>query len=102
MPEMQVPLATYAGWNLRTPEIGAPDELYSMVGSFIPFARRQADRAKAGDPRLSIEERYSSKQVYLDKVESVARNLVTGHYLLERDIPSVMERASAEWDYVTK
>jgi hypothetical protein len=102
MPATQVPLATYTGWNLRAPEIGAPDELYSMVGSFIPFARAKAERAKSGDPRLSVEERYPSKQVYLDKVQAAARTLANEGYLLERDIPKVTERASAEWDYVTK
>jgi len=102
MPATQVPLATYAGWNLRAPEIGAPDELYSMVGSFIPFARTRAERVKSGDPRLSVEERYTSKQAYLDKVQAAARNLATEGYLLDRDIPKVTERASAEWDYVTK
>jgi hypothetical protein len=102
MPATQVPLATYTGWNLRAPEIGAPDELYSMMGSFIPFARTRADRAKSGDPRLSVEERYASKQVYLEKVQAAARTLASEGYLLDRDIPKVTERASAEWDYVTK
>jgi hypothetical protein len=102
MPATQVPLATYAGWNLRAPEIGASDELYSMVGSFIPFARTKAERAKNGDPRLSIEERYSGKQQYLDKVQAVAHGLVREGYLLERDIPAVVNRASGEWDYVTR
>jgi hypothetical protein len=36
MPATAVPLATYTGWNLRSAGIGAPDELYSMTGSFIP------------------------------------------------------------------
>ena len=102
MPATLVPLATYTGWNLRAPEIGASDELYSMVGSFIPFARTKADRDKAGDPRLSIEERYAGKREYLDKVEGAARELVKEAYLLERDVPRVMERASAEWDYVMR
>ena len=58
MPEIQAPLATYTGWNLRAPEIGAPDELFSMQGSWIPFARTRKDREQSGDPRPSIEERY--------------------------------------------
>jgi len=101
MPATQVPLATYMGWNLRAPEIGAPDELYSMVGSFIPFTRTKAERLKLSDPRLSVEERYTNKQAYLDKIQDAARNLASEGYLLERDIPRVTERASAEWDYVT-
>jgi hypothetical protein len=102
MPAISVPLATYTGWNLRTPEIGAADELYSMVGSFIPFGRTKAERAKAGDPRLSVEERYAGKPEYLEKVRAAARTLVQERYLLERDIPQVVERASAEWDYVMR
>ena len=51
--EVQVPLATYTGWNLRAPEIGAPEQLATQIGSFIPFARSKAEREKTGDPRLS-------------------------------------------------
>jgi hypothetical protein len=102
MPATAVPLATYTGWNLRSTGIGAPDELYSMTGSFIPFARTKAERMKAGDPRLSVEERYASKQVYLDRVQASAHDLVQGRYLLERDVPLVVARASAEWDFVTR
>jgi hypothetical protein len=102
MPATAVPLATYTGWNLRSAAIGAPDELYSMVGSFIPFARTRAERMKTGDPRLSVEERYASKQAYLDKVEAAAHDLVQARYLLERDVAPVVARASAEWDFVTR
>jgi len=73
-----------------------------MVGSFIPFARTKAERVKAGDPRLSIEERYASKRAYLGKVEAAAQELVKERFLLDRDVPHVMERASAEWDFVTR
>jgi hypothetical protein len=102
MPATAVPLATYTGWNLRSAAIGAPDELYSMVGSFIPFARTKAERMKTGDPRLSVEERYASKQAYLDKVEVAAHGLVQERYLLERDVALVVARAAAEWDFVTR
>jgi hypothetical protein len=102
MPATAVPLATYTGWNLRAAGIGAPHELYSMVGSFIPFARTKAERVNTGDPRLSVEERYASKQAYLDKVEAAAHALVQARYLLERDVPLVVARASAEWDFVTR
>ncbi len=102
MPATAVPLATYTGWNLRSAAIGAPDELYSMVGSFIPFARSKAERERGGDPRLSVEERYTSKQAYLDKVRGAAEDLVKGRYLLERDVAAVVARGSAEWDFVMR
>ena len=101
MPEVAVPLATYTGWNLRAPEIGSPDELYSMQGSFLPFPVTRAEREAKHDPRLSIEERYPSKQEYMEKVTAAARQLAKSGYLLESDIPKVVERSATEWDYLT-
>jgi hypothetical protein len=98
MPDIQVPLGTYAGWNLRAPELGAPDEMFSMVGSYIPFARTKAEREKNNDPRRSVEERYSGRDDYLKQVEKAARNLVAGGYLLDQDVPKLVERGAAEWD----
>ncbi len=102
MPEIQVPLGTYTGWNLRTPEIGAPEELFSMVGSFIPFAKTKSEREKNKDPRPSIEERYPNREVYLQRVESAAQGLAVDGYLLEQDVEKLVERAALEWDYVNK
>jgi hypothetical protein len=100
LPDIQVPLATYTGWNLRVPELGAADELYSMVGSFIPFARTKAERGKQGDPRPSIEERYPNRQEYLQRVKVAAHRLAREGYLLESDIPNVVAGASEKWDYL--
>lgn len=100
MPSVQVPLATLTGWNLRTKEIGAPGELYSMAGSYIPFPRTRAERLKTGDPRPSIEERYASRNEYLEKAGAWARTLADRGYLLDRDVAATVERAAAEWDWV--
>jgi hypothetical protein len=102
MPEVAVPLATFTGWNLRAASIGAPQELYSMQGSMIPFPRTAAERAQKHDPRLSIEERYKSRQDFLDQVTTAATDLAKSGYLLERDVPKLVERSAAEWDYLTK
>lgn len=101
LPDQAVPLATYTGWDLRDPKIGAPDAMYDMVGSMIPFARTRADRMKAGDPRPSIEERYPSREEYLRKVEAAAQPLVRQGLLLQRDIPKFLEKAAARWDLLT-
>jgi len=100
MPEIQAPLATYTGWNLRAPDIGAPDELFSMQGSWIPFPRTQAERMKTGDPRLSMDERYASREEYLAKFEAAAKSLAAGGYLLAADVPKLVLRGGAEWDYL--
>jgi hypothetical protein len=101
LPELAVPLASYAGWNLRDAKIGAPDVLFNMVGSMIPFAKTKAEREAAGDPRPSIEERYKSRQDYVKKVEGAAELLVRGRLLLERDVERIVGRAGARWDSLT-
>lgn len=102
MPEIRIPLATYTGWNLRSPAIGAPDELYSMVGSWIPFPRTTAERERRKDPRLSIQERYPSKRDYLEKITEAAQRLVRDGFLLDVDVPRIRDRAAAEWDYTVR
>ena len=98
LPELAAPLATYSGWNLRDSKIGAPDMIANMIGSYIPFARTKAERLKNGDPRPSIEERYASKDVYMQQVTTAAGQLVKSRYLLEGDVPAIREKASARWD----
>ena len=100
MPEIQTPLASYTGWNLRAAVIGAPDELFSMRGSWIPFPRTPAERQARKDPRLSIEERYPSKRVYLEKITNAALGLEKQGFLLDEDVAKLRERAAREWDYI--
>jgi hypothetical protein len=102
MPEVAVPLATYTGWNLRSEKIGAPQELYSMQGSFIPFPKTKAEREEKHDPRRSIEERYANKEQFIEAVTASANELVAAGYLLRQDVPNVVERSAAEWDYLLK
>jgi hypothetical protein len=102
MPEVQVPLATYTGWNMRAKQIGAPDEMYSMVGSFFPFPKTKTEREHSHDPRRAIAERYSNKAEYLDEFGAAARKLAEAGYLLDRDVPSLIDRGSAEWDYCVR
>jgi Alpha/beta hydrolase domain len=100
LPELQVPLATYTGWNLRDPSIGAGDLRLSFYGSFIPFARTATEREKSGDPRLSIAERYASREQYLGKFAEAAMKLIHERFLLREDLPAMLERGEREWDEV--
>jgi hypothetical protein len=102
MPEIAVPLATYTGWNLRDPKIGAPNELISNLGSYMPFVHTRAERERTGDPRLAIEERYQSRAHYLNLYAEVALQLVKEGYLLAEDVPALLTRAGEHWDYSTK
>jgi hypothetical protein len=79
-----------------------PQELYSMQGSFLPFPQSKAERVEKHDPRKSIAERYATKQEFMEKVTASANELVKSGYLLEQDVPKVVERSAAEWDYLVK
>jgi Alpha/beta hydrolase domain len=97
LPELQVPLATYTGWNLRDPSIGAGDLRLSFYGSFIPFAKTAKEREKSGDPRLSVAERYASREEYMGKFAEAAIKLIHERFLLREDLPAVLERGEREW-----
>jgi hypothetical protein len=102
-PELAVPLATYTGWNFnRAGGEADPDQLVPLAGSYIPFAATAAQRQANGDPRLSIAERYASRDEYLQRVRGAAEALVEGRYLLAADVERIVERAGAHWDLLTK
>jgi hypothetical protein len=96
--ELRVPLATFTGWNPRHPDQGAPGDLMAMMGSTLPFARTAAERARAGDPRRAIEERYAGRDDYLARVRSDAQAMVAARHLLAEDVDAVVERAGSLWD----
>jgi hypothetical protein len=97
LPELEVPLATYTGWNLRDPSTGMPDERVSFIGSMIPFAKT---RDQSGpDPRPSITERYSGRDRYLEKFRAAAEKLATDRFLLSDDVEALVRRGGEEWDW---
>jgi hypothetical protein len=102
LPELQVPLATYTGWNLRDPSIGAPEQRASFLGSWIPLAKTAEERKKTGDPRLSISERYASQDDYMKKFEQAAKSLIEQRFLLQEDLPAILERGKLEWKTIVE
>jgi hypothetical protein len=50
----------------------------------LPFAKTKAERLAAGDPRLSIEERYTTHAEYVAAVASVANSLAHDRLLLQQ------------------
>jgi hypothetical protein len=99
LPEVSVPLATYTGWNFRTTRIGGTDQLVALLGSYIPFAQTKAEREAKHDPRTSLEERYASRDKYMDLINKAASALVKGGYLLAEDAAPVTKRAADHWEY---
>jgi alpha/beta hydrolase family protein len=70
-----------------------------VVGSYLPFARTKSAREASGDPRLSIEERYADRAAYLGRIAEAALALQRDRMLLPEDVPVVLERAAAHWDW---
>ena len=109
MPFVSVPLATYAGWNLRHADIGGAGQVMgtggasggTLRGSTIPFAATRTEREVSGDQRLSIEERYDSRDHYLGLVKNAVRKLIGQRYLLEEDSEPVVAMAAEHYDLFT-
>src|ERR1700722_4201908 len=97
LPEQAVPLGTYTDWAFRSEQVGAPDTLIAMAGSYIPFAKTRADRDKTHDPRLSVEERYGTRAADVQKIEDAANRLAQERYLLPEDVKAIVEAAGQHW-----
>jgi hypothetical protein len=90
LPDVTVPLATYTGWALRS-GVWANDGCEGS-GQYIPFTKTAADRAAAGDPRPSIEERYKSFGQYRSGVVNAVDSLVKNRLMLCEDADDQVHR----------
>jgi hypothetical protein len=100
LPELAVPLGTYAGWNITIPQLSDLGYLSGLVGGFEPFARTKAQRDASGDSRLSIAERYTGRPDYLDKVKRAADDLVRQRFMRADDVAAVLQAAERIWSAV--
>ncbi len=98
MPEVVAPLGTFTGWRYR--QRGATDALVGLDGMWVPFARDEDDRGD--DSRLSIAQRYGSREAYLDCVARAAQKLVEERLMLREDVERVVERAGEMYDWVMR
>ena len=101
LPEVAVPLGAHTGWTLRHASIGGDAQRLVFAGATIPFARTRRERDLAGDPRPSIEERYRSREDYLERVRRAGAALVAQRYMLEEDIELAVALAARAWDHWT-
>ncbi len=88
LPDVAVPLATYAGWNLRRRGY-AEGRLCGLNGLSLPFAAT----VRAGDPRRAVAQRYASRLEYAKAVALAARELRDQGLLLQEDVDRYIERA---------
>jgi hypothetical protein len=102
LPELTVPLATYAAWNLRDASIGAPGQRVAFEASYIPFPKTAADRKKTNDPRKSIAERYPNHDAYTAQFRDAVDNLIKQRWILSEDRDALLHRGEQEWIEATK
>ena len=90
--EVRVPLGTNLGWNVRADgrRVG---NLCGLTGSFIPFTKTAAERERSKDPRLSLEERYTNHQGYVEAVRRATSELVRERFLLAEDAERFIRQA---------
>jgi len=108
LPFVTVPLATHAGWNLRHQDIGGGGQVIgtggasggTLRGSMIPFPATKAEREESGDGRRSIEERYDSKDQYLELVKQVTEDLISDRYLLNEDLDRIVDLSAQHYDHL--
>jgi Alpha/beta hydrolase domain len=97
-PDVAVPVATYTGWGLRA---GNPADPVPIVdgcdasGQRIPFAETKAARLAAGDPRLSLQERYKDHATYVSLVTTAAQSLEQQRLLLDQDVQNYISAADS-------
>ena len=102
MPEVAVPLGTTTGWVFRAASMGSPHEPMLLRGAWVPFPRTKARREATHDPRLSIAERYASKEAYLALVKTTLQKLVEQRFLTEEDLDPQLKQASERWDWMAR
>src|SRR5256885_16691650 len=73
LPPVSAPIATTTGWALRALNFGGgPWDGCEASGQWIAFKKTQPERLAAGDPRLSLEERYGNHQGYVNALPAAA------------------------------
>ena len=72
----------------------------TLRGSMIPFPATKADREESGDGRRSIEERYDSKDQYLELVKQVTEDLISDRYLLNEDLDRIVDLSAQHYDHL--
>jgi hypothetical protein len=110
LPYQTVPLSTLTGWNTRHQDIGGAGQTLStggatggtLAGSTIPFPATREARETTGDPRLSIAERYASREAYVEQVRKATEALIQARYLLAEDLDEIISQAGQHYDLVSR
>lgn len=100
LPEVLVPLGTRTGFNTRGQAAGFAWASARWDGSFVPFARTEAERRAAGDPRPSLGSRYANRADYEAKVRAAAARVVEQGFLLADEVDGLVAEAGDLYDRI--
>jgi Alpha/beta hydrolase domain len=92
---VEVPIGTYTGWNLGRAD-RFENGFCSLQGSFIPFAATRQERLETNDSRMSIEERYPTRDAYVIAVRQAAAKLAARRLLLPADAARLIAEAERD------
>ena len=101
-PEVAVPLGTRTGFNTRSVAAGLPWATARWDGSFIPFARNEAERLVAEDPRPSLAARYADRADYERKLSTAARALVGQRFLRGEETDALVAEGGAFYERILR
>lgn len=87
LPDLVAPLGTHGAQNLPL-----SDRACNLNAAYIPFAPDPTVRL-VSDARPSLAERYSSPADYEKRVWAAGQVLIREGFLLEEDLPAIMESA---------
>jgi hypothetical protein len=99
-PELLAPLGTRTGFNTRNPAAGFPGATARWDGSFVPFARSDAEGRFANDPRPSLEARYADRADYEKKLRAAAQRTVAAGFLRAEEVDALVGRGGEFYDRI--
>jgi hypothetical protein len=102
VPDVSVPVATHTGWMPRHPDTGGPGQFLDMMGTTLPFAPTERERAETGDPRPSIAERYRDRDDYLARARQAAQDLADAGHIVVEDIDLAVQLAAQRYDVLAR
>ncbi|HVJ53552.1 MAG TPA: alpha/beta hydrolase domain-containing protein [Aliidongia sp.] len=100
LPEVLVPLGTRLGFNTRNEAAGFPWATGRWDGSFIPFARTEAEREASGDPRPSLAARYRDRADYEQRLRQAAARVVGEGFLPADEVDLLVKQNGDLYDRI--
>jgi hypothetical protein len=96
-PLLQNPLGTYLGYNTFAGgfQKGQTCIQNAPAGGYVAFAETKEARIATNDPRPSLEERYGTRENWLEGVRAAANEMVAQRYLLKADADAMIAQAEA-------